>query len=349
MSQSDRVWAKAGWALLWCVAIASPTFAQPAGQTAPAGQTPAAQTGVQPTGATPVVVATVDGHPITDREVDRALTDALRGRPVVPEAMVQLRAETLERLIDRRLIVNYLEANKLSASPEEIELTVDRIKAELEKRAASWRDFLRKNNVDDTQFRQQLSWQVGWEKYLSKFVNDETLYAFYKANRPHYDGTEVRVSHILLRPSGRTDKGEIDALKAKAESIRKRIESGELTFAEAAEKYSLGPSRRNGGDLGLIPRRGVMVEEFAKAAFSLEKGKVSEPVITPFGIHLIYATDVKLGERAWTDIKGQLAQPLAQEMFEKVASGQREKAKIEFTGAMAHYKPGTKELVPATM
>ena len=41
-----------------------------------------------------------------------------------------------------------------------------------------------------------------------------------------------------------------------------------------------------------------MVPEFDKAAFSLEKGKVSEPVLTSFGYHLIMVTDKKAAVEA---------------------------------------------------
>ena len=69
-----------------------------------------------------------------------------------------------------------------------------------------------------------------------------------------------------------------------------------MTFADAAEKYSAGPSRAKGGDLGFIPRHGIMVEPFARAAFVLAKGEISPPMATVFGIHLITVTDVKPGD-----------------------------------------------------
>ena len=90
---------------------------------------------------------------------------------------------------------------------------------------------------------------------------------------------EVRASHILVETID-------EALK-----IKEEIEKGEKNFELAATEYSLCPSGARGGDLGFFGR-GAMVKPFEDAAFSLEKGQISEPVKTQFGYHLILVTDV---------------------------------------------------------
>lgn len=90
---------------------------------------------------------------------------------------------------------------------------------------------------------------------------------------------EVRASHILVETI------------EEAQKIKEEIEKGEKDFELAAAEYSLCPSGARGGDLGFFGR-GAMVKPFEDAAFSLEKGVVSEPVKTQFGYHLILVTDV---------------------------------------------------------
>ena len=77
-----------------------------------------------------------------------------------------------------------------------------------------------------------------------------------------------------------------------AKEIYENIKSGKENFAQAAMEYSSCPSKRKGGDLGYFSK-GKMVRPFEEAAFSLEIGKVSQPVQTDFGWHLILVTDVK--------------------------------------------------------
>lgn len=91
---------------------------------------------------------------------------------------------------------------------------------------------------------------------------------------------QVRASHILVN-------SEQQALR-----IKKDIESKSITFEDAAKKYSLCPSGQNGGDLGYFGRN-MMVKEFEDAAFSLPLGKISNPVRTQFGYHLIKVTGIK--------------------------------------------------------
>lgn len=88
---------------------------------------------------------------------------------------------------------------------------------------------------------------------------------------------KARASHILVKD------------EATAKKLKAAIEGG-AEFASVAKKHSLCPSKENGGDLGFFGK-GQMVKEFEDAAFSLEVGKVSSPVKTEFGYHLIVVTD----------------------------------------------------------
>ena len=88
---------------------------------------------------------------------------------------------------------------------------------------------------------------------------------------------KIRCAHILVEK------------QSVANSILERINKGER-FSRLAEQFSIDSSRRRGGDLGYFGR-GVMVKEFEKAAFSLNKGQVSQPVKTQFGYHIIKRLD----------------------------------------------------------
>jgi len=78
---------------------------------------------------------------------------------------------------------------------------------------------------------------------------------------------------------------EYDEIFEEMNGIRERILSGE-SFEELAMEYSDDGSARNGGHLGTFGP-GEMTYAFEDAAYSLETGEISEPVVTPFGIHII--------------------------------------------------------------
>jgi len=87
---------------------------------------------------------------------------------------------------------------------------------------------------------------------------------------------KVRASHILVKE------------KSKATQLKEQI-TDQKSFAKLAQKHSLCPSGRNGGDLNWFGR-GQMVNEFEVAAFENDVGTIVGPVKTQFGYHLIIVT-----------------------------------------------------------
>lgn len=103
------------------------------------------------------------------------------------------------------------------------------------------------------------------------------LGAFANYFNPNLDVHEVRASHILVKT------------RPEAVKIKKEIESGQISFKDAAREYSLCPSGQNGGDLGYFNRK-QMVQQFSDTAFDLKVGQISDPVGTKFGWHIIKTT-----------------------------------------------------------
>ena len=138
------------------------------------------------------------------------------------------------------------------------------------------------------------------EKYTGELTSSiqitrkevESFYKTYKDSLPILP-TAYKARHILIeiKPSEKTLKNTLD----KTKKIRQEIVDG-LSFSDAAKKYSQDPqSKNNGGDLGFVSR-GIFVAEFEKAAFTLEKNILSEPIKTKYGYHLIEVLD-KTGEK----------------------------------------------------
>ncbi|MDD5417113.1 MAG: peptidylprolyl isomerase [Candidatus Aenigmarchaeota archaeon] len=89
--------------------------------------------------------------------------------------------------------------------------------------------------------------------------------------------THVHALHILVKSL------------PEAEEVLKEINKG-AEFQKMAQLKSTCPSGKRGGDLGWFGR-GVMVKEFEKVAFELEKGEMSKPIKTQFGWHIIKVVD----------------------------------------------------------
>src|SRR6202166_2907703 len=84
---------------------------------------------------------------------------------------------------------------------------------------------------------------------------------------------EVHARHILVETE--------DEAKAIGAELKKGAD-----FAELAKKKSKDPGASDGGDLGFFTKD-QMVPEFSTVAFALEPGKISDPVKSQFGWHVI--------------------------------------------------------------
>src|ERR1700742_3182086 len=105
-------------------------------------------------------------------------------------------------------------------------------------------------------------------------TTDDAMKKVYEEASKQISGEqEVHARHILVETE--------DDAKAIEEELKKGAD-----FAELAKKKSKDPGASDGGDLGFFTKD-QMVPEFSAAAFALEPGKISDPVKTQFGWHII--------------------------------------------------------------
>jgi len=152
--------------------------------------------------------------------------------------------------------------------------------------------------------------------------NDAALKAIYDSKKNDFE--QVQARHILIRYKGspvplRTGQKELseEEALAKANEIEKRLAAGE-DFAKVAKEESddVG-SGSNGGDLGTF-RHGQMVAEFEKVAFAQPVGKISEPIKTQFGYHIIKVE--KHDSKPYEEVKSELGPEIAKKNADELKS-----------------------------
>ncbi len=131
----------------------------------------------------------------------------------------------------------------------------------------------------------------GYRKQLAKpYLTDNVLTEDLIKEAYERMLSEVRASHILIKIGGGQAPADTLAAYKKALEAKKKIESG-ADFTAVANQYSEDPSaKQNGGDLGYFTGL-TMVYPFETAAFKTPVGKVSDPVRTSFGYHIIKVVD----------------------------------------------------------
>jgi peptidyl-prolyl cis-trans isomerase C len=141
---------------------------------------------------------------------------------------------------------------------------------------------------------------------------------------------EVRARHILVESE--------DEAKQVADELKK---GGD--FAEIAKKKSKDPGASDGGDLGYFTKE-QMVPEFSKVAFELETGKVSDPVKSQFGWHVIKVEDKRKRKAPdFEQVKPQIETYVTRKAQADLVSKLRESAKIERTEQKTDAAPAAKD------
>lgn len=101
---------------------------------------------------------------------------------------------------------------------------------------------------------------------------------------------DINASHILISTSDNVN-GKEDEAYSKAIEIRNSIIQGDISFSEAAKKYSDDKSAKsNNGNLGYFTAF-MMVYDFETASYETSIGEVSMPIKTKYGYHLIQVND----------------------------------------------------------
>lgn len=149
--------------------------------------------------------------------------------------------------------------------------------------------------------------------------DDATLKARYEKEKARFVSNEQRLSsHILVKVEGKGSPEDQKKALARAEDLVEQARSGK-DFAELAKKYSddLG-SKNQGGDLGWL-EKGTTDPAFEGALFALEKGRISDPVLSPEGYHIIELRDIRPGTtRSFDEVKADLAKEFADSERERV-------------------------------
>jgi len=257
------------------------------------------------------IAATVGNEIILRSEIDQHVQNyVIQNRIDVkkqPQIISQLKEQTLERLVEQKLLLAKAEEDTLKVEDEILDKQVDQRMRYLIERVGSedkleqlFGNSIKKIRRDtrDIVKEQLLVEKARAEKFRNVKVSRrevEEFYHTYKDSLPTMQET-VKIAHILKLVKA-SDDAQMTA-KQKMQGILDQIKAG-ADFAELAEKYSEDPaSSRRGGDLGMISR-GDFVTEFEAVAFGLKDGELSDIVQTQFGFHIIKMIE-RRGEKVRT-------------------------------------------------
>lgn len=298
------------------------------------------------------VAVTVNGEPILEGAVQRAL------RRIPPDRHAEARGPIVNMLVENILVEQWLsQAASMKITDAEVDKKLAEMKEEMKKEKLDYATVLKEMEVTEAELKKEMMAFLRWEKYAEASANDKALQELFNSNKEMFDGSMVRVRHILLTPDSRDAKKVAEAkttlaalkqqieAKGAAEAAKvggtdnlakekARVKGVEDNFIAEAKARSACPSKQQGGDVGWFDRAGAMVEPFAKAAFALKPYQLSDVVETQFGFHLMMLLERRPGKDVkFEDVKMSVKEVFVERLRERVVESLKARAKISVASA----------------
>ncbi|MBN1209184.1 MAG: peptidylprolyl isomerase [Myxococcaceae bacterium] len=174
----------------------------------------------------------------------------------------------------------------------------------------SYKEFLGKQIARGRLMQMKVSAKV-------KVAEEDLKAAYAQYAKLEGEEAEVHARHILVSVDAKATPEQVEAARKKALAIMEEARRPGMDFEALARARSDGSSKDQGGDLGFF-RRGVMVPEFEKAAFSLKVGQVSEPIRTSHGWHVLKVEERRsVGVTPYEEMRPKLDEKIRMQKTEK--------------------------------
>jgi peptidyl-prolyl cis-trans isomerase C len=224
-------------------------------------------------------LAEVGPETITWSQVDDKIIAAGKGATMADPSAAedQARRDALEREIDLRIMVQKAKVAGLEEDPL------------YKKRMGEYSKTLLTNR-----HREQLVKKME--------PSDQDLKAYYEANKNRFVVPEARKVQMVVVKT-----------KEEAESLKGKIEAGEMTLYQAARDHSLAANAKQDlGEVGWV-NQGEVVPALNEAIFSLGPGTIGGPVETPAGWHIV--TVLEVNEAKYTEFADEATRKLTRRQY----------------------------------
>ncbi len=222
--------------------------------------------------------------------ITKGMETEMRKFGIDDAGIAQVRADALERLIERRLIEQVADRAELIVSDAEVDQSISAIATENGLTLDQLRRSVEAQELSYEAYRERIRGEIQRAKIVGGVIQERVrieehevreLYAKRYAEQPE-SGEEVHLRHLLI-PFGQNTTRELACKEA--ENARKRVLAGEDFAQVAAELSAVNPER--GGDVGWVHRKSLAAW-MGEAVDQIGPGQTTEVLPTAFGCNLLY-------------------------------------------------------------
>ena len=250
-----------------------------------------------PESADNTVAATVNGKKIMSQEVERIIHQQSDGKESQMSAhdLAQARLTVLDKLIQREVLFQRAEQEKVLPSEDEITNFINKQKQDSRMSEEEFARQLKEQNLSMEALREEskkdLAVQKLQDKYTGKVtISDREIEDYYNSNKQVFvNARGAGLAVIIVDPADNSNQGIMDDAKndadakAKIDGIYQQLKSGTSDFATVARSKSEDAnSMIKGGDIGFFSEDGMKQAGLPKDVVDqlmgpMQNGNFTEP------------------------------------------------------------------------
>ncbi len=285
------------------------------------------------------VVASVDGDPITMREVKDFASQ--HGQPIETDdfASSDTAKTAVKALIGEKLLEQEVKKYDDKVDEEQVDKYITQLRMDKHLSDAEFRTQLQASGISYDELRKRArldlekAMMIEAEVRAKINVPDADIKVFYDAHKEDFTIAKERLklAQVLIALPPNPTPAQVSAAQKKADMVRARVVKGD-DFGELARVYSDDDSKSSGGELGWFAPADIN-DQILAAVKPLKPGEVSAPVRTSHGIHIVKLEEHEVpGLVPLNDVKAQIRA----ELVDQQSSAQLEKW-IESDLVKQHY------------
>ena len=263
------------------------------------------------------VVAVVGNRPVLASQVDEEIfSRQSQGQhlPNTPDSIDIIRKQIIGSIVDEELLVQQAQRDtSIKVTDQEVadgvEQQVRKVRGNFNSEVDYKNELKKAGFGTPEEYRRWLTDQQRRAAFQNRLIDklrqdgklkavpptEPEMRTYFDEQKGQFGARPATISFRQIVITPRPSAESKARTRAQADSLVLELRRG-ADFATAAKRFSQDPgSKEQGGSLNWF-RRGVMVPEFERVAFSLKPGVVSDPVESPFGYHIIQVERVQPGE-----------------------------------------------------
>jgi len=247
------------------------------------------------------IVAVVNKEVITQYELSERIARVqkeLQRRSASSIDRSEIEHQVLDRLIMEKVQLQYARETGMRVDDLELDRTVSRVAENNKLSLTEFRQRLEGDSIPFDKFREDLRSEILLTRLRDREVTSKLAVSegeidnlLQEQSERKEVAVEYNIAHVLIRVPEQATPAQVEARRARAEEVVKRLKEG-ADFTQIAATYSDAPDALQGGVIGWRNRQ-RLPELFVEALAGMSPGGVSGALRSPAGFHVVKLLEVR--------------------------------------------------------